>query len=213
MTRKNAFLALLAVCLLAPTPAVRAEKWRNHFDADAPARPPAFFDFVVIGTPARANWLVIQDQNPPSAPNQLSQVVEERPADSLALAIRRGVKIRDGNISVSLKKQPGRAGVVLRMTSPKDFVTLLFDGSTGDAELTSWRDGKPTPIARGKGAADNLWGRLDLTLAGPAITASWNEKELLHGVDPKPAAGQIGLATQGRGRTSFDEFVIDDGKK
>jgi hypothetical protein len=213
MTRKNVFLALFAGCLLAPTPAVRAETWRNHFDADAPSRPPAFFDFVVIGTPARANWLVIQDQNPPSAPNQLSQVVEERPADSLALAIRRGVTIRDGKISVSLKKQAGRAGVVLRMTSPKDFVTLLFDGSTGDAVLTSWRDGKPTPIARGKGVADNLWGRLDLTLAGSAITALWNEKELVHGVDPKPAAGQIGLATQGPGRTSFDEFVIDDGKK
>ena len=213
MTRKNVFFALLAVGLLAPAPAVRAERRRNHFDADAPSRPPAYFDFVVIGTPARANWLVVQDHNPPSAPNQLSQVVEQRPADSLAVAIRRGVTLRDGMISVSLKKQAGRAGVVLRMTSSKDFVTLLLDGSTGDAVLTSWRDGKPTPIASGKGVVDNLWGRLDLTLSGSAITASWNEKELLHGVDPKPATGQIGLATQGPGRTSFDEFVIDDGKK
>jgi len=212
MTRKNVVLVLLALFALAAPPAARAERWRNHFDADAPSRPPAFFDFLVIGTPARANWLVIQDHNPPSAPNQLSQVVEERPAGSLAVAIRRGVRLQDGKISVSLKKQPGLAGVVLRMTSPKDFVTLLFDGATGDAVLTSWRDGKATAIARGKGAADNLWGRLDLTLAGPAISAAWNEKDLLHGVDPKPAAGQIGLATQGRGRTSFDEFVIDDGK-
>ena len=54
-----------------------------------PMRPrgrPAFFDFVVLGTPARANWIVVQDHNPPSAPNQLTQVVRERPADSLAVA-------------------------------------------------------------------------------------------------------------------------------
>jgi hypothetical protein len=213
MTRKNVVLALLTACLLAPPVAARAEQWRNHFDADAPSRPPAFFDFLVVGTQARANWLVVQDHNPPSAPNQLSQVVEQRPADSLALAIRRGVTIQDGKISVSLKKQPGLAGVVFRMTSPKDFVTLVFDGTTGDAVLSSWRDGKATVLARGKGTADNLWGRLDLTLAGPSISAAWNEKDLLHGTDPKPASGQVGLATQGPGRTSYDEFVIDDGKK
>ena len=207
-----ALAALATVCLLAPAAAARAEKWRNHFDADAPSRPPAFFEFVVIGTPARANWIVIEDRNPPSAPNQLTQAVEQRPADSLALAIRRGVTIRDGKISVSLKKQPGRAGVVLRKTSDKDFVTLLFDGVSGEAVLTSWRDGKPTELARGKGMPDNAWGRLDLTLAGPSITAAWNETALLEGVDPKPAAGGVGLATQGPGRTSFDEFVIDDGK-
>jgi hypothetical protein len=214
MTRTRIFAGLAALAtvrLLAPA-AARAEQWRNHFDADAPSRAPAFFDFVVIGTPARANWIVVQDRNPPSAPNQLTQAVGQRPADSLALAIRRGVTIQDGKISVSLKKQPGRAGVVLRKTSDKDFVTLLFDGASGEAVLTSWRDGKPTELARGKGTADNLWGRLDLTLAGPDISATWNETALLHGKGPKPAAGAIGLATQGPGRTSFDEFVIDDGK-
>ena len=73
----RAALTLLAVALLAAAPAALAEVWRNHFDADAASRAPAFFDFEVLGTPGKANWMVVADHNPPSAPNQLTQTVAE----------------------------------------------------------------------------------------------------------------------------------------
>ena len=49
MRKKIAGALSLLVSLL---PAfAEAETWRNHFDADAAARPPAFFDAVVLGAP------------------------------------------------------------------------------------------------------------------------------------------------------------------
>jgi hypothetical protein len=39
--------------------------------------------------------------------------------------------------------------------------------------------------------------------------ATWNEKKLLEGKDPKPVTGRAGFATEGAGNASFDEFVIE----
>ena len=63
-------------------------------------------------------------------------------------------------------------------------------------------------LARGKAAIDLDWGILRVDLSGPTVSASWNEKELLQGLDAKPATGRVGLATEGPGFASFDELVI-----
>ncbi len=201
----------IAAAWLAAAPASRAEVWRNHFESDAQSRPPAFFDLQVLGEPGRANWMVLADHNPPSAPNQLTQTVANRPEGSVAVAVRRNVTLQDGKISVALKKLPSGAGLVFREASEKDFLVLLLDGKTGASVLSAYRGGKRTELAHGKAVLDQDWGLLAVSLAGPSVTATWNEKPLLEASDASPAPGRAGVATAGPGIAAFDELVIDTG--
>lgn len=201
----------LAAALLAAAPA-RAEKVRTHFDTDSAGRPPGFFDLVVWGggsPPGKAEWLVIGDVNPPSTPNKLIQTVGARPAGAIAVALRRKYDFQDGEISVGLLRGGGQSGIVFRTAGEKDFLLLLVDGASGEARLTSYVAGKPTELARGKAAIDHEWGTLAVKASGPSIEARWNGKPLLAATDPHPAAGRVGLATNGPGQASFDELVFD----
>src|SRR5512132_2690499 len=92
--------ALGAVLLVS---SARGEKVRAHFDSDSAGRPPGFFDLVVWGTPGNAEWIVLADLNPPSAPNKLIQTLDTRPAGSIAVALRRTYTLRDGDISVGIR--------------------------------------------------------------------------------------------------------------
>jgi hypothetical protein len=208
MKHSRWLFVLLAWGLWHPSPVALAETWRMDFDTDAAGRPPAFLDFETLLASGPANWLVLADKNPPSAPNQVTQTLRNRPSGSIAVALRRNVALRDGNVSVGLKKLAASAGLVLRMAGPKDFLVLLLDCSSGEARLTAYRHGAPTELARGKAAIDLDWGILKVGLSGPLVSASWNEKELLQGQDPKPATGRVGFATEGPGFASFDELVI-----
>jgi len=186
----------------------RAETWRMDFDSDAAGRAPAFMDFETLLEPGPANWMVLADKNPPSAPNQVTQTLRNRRTGSVAVALRRNVRLQDGKVSVGLKKLSASAGLVLRMAGPKDFLLLLLDCSSGQARLVAYHNGTPTELAHGKADIDLAWGILKVALSGPVVSATWNERELLQGVDPKPAAGRAGLATEGPGFASFDELVI-----
>ncbi|HEV8609549.1 MAG TPA: hypothetical protein VGS98_05710 [Thermoanaerobaculia bacterium] len=197
-----------AALLVAAAPA-GAEKVRMHFDADSAGRPPGFFDFVVWGAPGTAEWLVLGDMNPPSTPNKVIQTIDTRPAGSLAVALRRKYAFQDGDISVGVRRGSGRGGIVFRAAGEKNFLLLLLDVASGEARLTSWRDGKETELARGKATVDHDWGTLSVTASGPTLAAQWNGKLLLTATDPHPAAGRVGLATAGAGQTSFDELVFD----
>jgi hypothetical protein len=208
MKRSHWGLALLAWGLWHGASAAGAETWRMDFDSDAAGRPPAFLDLETLLEPGPAAWMVLADRNPPSAPNQVTQTRRNRPAGSVAVALRRNVTLRDGRLSVGLKKLPASAGLVFRMAGPKDFLLLLLDCSSGEARLTAYRRGTPTELARGKAAIELDWGILRVDLSGSTVSATWNEKELLQGVDPKAAPGRVGLATEGPGFASFDELVI-----
>lgn len=204
---RTAWLGLCLLTLLA-SPAV-AEKMRNHFDSDAPLRPPAFFEFAILGAPGGAEWMVLTDHNPPSAPNQVTQTYIERPVGSIAAALRSNLRLRDGTLSVGMKKGSGTGGLVLRMSDEKDFLLLLVDLATGDVRLSSSRDGRLSELARGKAIMDQQWGILSISIEGPKLEARWNEKAVLAATDPRPAEGRAGLATTGPGTVAFDEFVID----
>ncbi len=147
--------------------------------------------------------------NPPSTPNKLLQTLANRPAGSIAVALRRTYTFQDGNVSVALRKGPGRSGIALRAAGEKNFLVLFVDIASGDARLLSYRGGKPTELAHGSADVDQEWGKLSITAAGPQISAAWNEKPLLTATDPHPQAGRVGLATAGPGSVSFDEFVFE----
>jgi len=202
--------AALAVGLLLPGAAASApEKSRNHFDSDAPMRAPGFFDFLVLGAPGEAQWRTVTEFNPPSAPNGVSQVFEQRPSQSIAAAVRRNVTLKDGTVSLGIKRVAGQGGVVVRLVDEKNFIALLMDPVSGEARLMDYRQGRATELARGKGEGQREWGQLVVTLAGPKISAAWEGKPLLEGTDPAPAAGRAAIATAGPGIMTFDEFVLE----
>jgi hypothetical protein len=182
---------------------------RNHFDSDAQMRAPGFFDFAVLGAPGPAEWVVLSDFNPPSAPNQVTQIVQDRPIDSIAAALRRSVSFVDGRLSIAVKRAGGRGGILFRMASEKDFLVLLVDSGSGDARLLSYRGGKPTELARGQAGFNVEWVVLEILTAGPEVRATWAGKPLLNAKDPAPAAGRAGMATAGPGPVSFDEFILE----
>lgn len=205
-----AALTLAAAVVASQTAAVgAAEKVRNHFDTDAPMRPPGFFEFAVLGSSSPAEWKVLADYNTPSAPNQVTQTVGKRPEDSVALAIRRNVSLRDGTISVGLRNGSGRGGLALRMSGEADLLLLLVDLSSGDARLSQFTAGKPVELARARVKADRAWSILLVTLTGRKVTARWDDKPLLAATDPRPAAGRAALATTGNGPVAFDELLIE----
>jgi hypothetical protein len=192
---------LLAVFLLAAAN-LRAEKVRNHFDADTMGRTPGFFDFTVLGAPGAARWLILSDVNPPSAPNILQQVDQNRPADSIAAAVRRNYAFRDGTVSTYVRRGPGRAGLILRMASDRDFLVLLVDTATGATVLTSYRDGKATELGSGQASLARSWEKF-------TVSAFFDDRELFDATDPKPVEGQTGLVTAGPGTAGFDEFILE----
>jgi hypothetical protein len=201
--------ALLVWAALAPgSGPARADEVRNHFDSDSLMRSPGFFDLVVLGDPGKAKWLILDDPNPPSAPYRLAQVELKRPEGSIAAALRRNVELQDGTVSTFVKRGPGRAGLVLRMADPKNFLLLLADTATGELVLASYRDGQATELGRGSGALDRGWEKIAVKLAGPSVAVSVNERPVLDAKDPAPASGRVGLATTGPGEASFDELLI-----
>ena len=210
ISRSRPRLVLTAVLLAAAAGlAAQTAKIRNHFDSDMPMRPPGYFDFAVLGSPAPAQWTVLADYNPPSAPNQVTQTGMQRPADSVAVALRRNVLLQDGRLSVGLRKGSGQGGVVLRMAGEKDFLLLLVDLETGQARLASYSGGKATELARGRAELDRAWSTLSVAAAGPRVAAQWDGRPLLEASDPRPASGRTGLATAGAGAAAFDELTIE----
>jgi hypothetical protein len=201
----GALLLLFAAAAVAQI----AEKLRNHFDADGLLREPAFFDVLVLGPPGEAEWKVVGGYNPPSAPNHVSQVMPYRPSDSIAAAVRRNITFRDGAWSLALRRGNGRGGIVFRMAGEGDFLVLLVDLANGEARLSSYRKGRAADLAKGAAKASNEWGVLKISAAGPRVSAEWDGKPLLEATDPNPAAGRSGMATDGRGVVSFDEFILD----
>jgi hypothetical protein len=199
----------LAVLFLGLASAASPEKSRNHFDSDAPMREPAFFDFAILGSPGEAQWKVVTEFNPPSAPNGVSQVLAERPADSTAAALRRNVSIKDGVLSLGIKRTVGRGGLVFRMADSKNYLALLLDPVSGEARLVQCRNGRTSELASGRAEGSREWGVLGVALSGPKVTATWEGKALLEGSDAAPAAGRAGIATAGPGIMTFDELLID----
>lgn len=209
MIRRIARAALPAVLTLLTSGTAGAQVLRNHFESDGIARPPAFFDFVVLAAPGPAAWRVTAGHNPPSAPNYATQIVDTRPADSVAAALRRNSSYRDGSWSIALLRAGARGGIVFRMADEKNFLVLLVDPANGQAVLSSYRGGASTELARGTAALVNEWGVLKITATGAKVAASWDGKPLLEATDPSPAAGRAGMATAGPGIASFDEFILE----
>jgi hypothetical protein len=202
-------LAALALGALLLAASARAERIRTHFDSDSAGRPPGFFDTLVWGAPGEAEWKVLADLNPPSTPNKLIQTLGNRPAGSIAVALRRNYSFQDGEVSSAIRKGAGLAGITLRAAGEKDFLVLFLDVASGDARLWSYRAGKATEFAHGTAEISQEWGKLAITATGPEVSARWNDKPLLKGMDPHPEAGRVGLATMGPGTASFDEFVFE----
>ena len=212
MSRRLAFVALLLLAASAsaqPAHPAAPQRIRNHFDADAHLGPPAFFNFLVLGAPGPAEWKVVAGRNPLSSPNQAMQVVQGRPADSIAAAVRRNAVFQDGTWSIAIQKGAGRGGIVFRLTDEKNFRALLVDLGTGDARLIAYEKAKTAELSRGRAAVGNPWEILSVTARGPKITASWNGKALLEATDPNPAPGSAGMATAGPAIIAFDEFILE----
>jgi hypothetical protein len=208
--RRAAGAAALAggVALLAASP-LSAEQVRNHFDSDSIMRAPGFFDFVVLGAPAPARWLVLSDKNPPSAPAVAVQVESGRPDASVAAAVRRTYAYRDGTTSEFFKSGGSQAGLLVRYVDDKNYLLLLVDGRSGETVLTSVRDGKSDVLGRGKASFTEAWQKLTLQASGPAIQVSVGDAPVLQGTDPHPAAGRVGMAAAGPGEARFDELLLD----
>lgn len=196
------------LALLAASP-LSAEKIRNHFDSDSIMRPPGFFDYVVLGSPSPAKWLVLSDKNPPSAPSVAAQVETGRPDASVAAAVRRTYSYRDGTTSEFFKTGGSRGGLIVRYVDDKNYVLLLLDGKSGEAVLTSVRDGRSDVLARGKASFTEAWQRVTLEASGPSIQVSVGDAPVLAGTDPRPVAGRVGMAAAGPGEARFDELILE----
>jgi hypothetical protein len=190
--------------------AIAAETIRNHFDTDSMMRAPGFFEFVVLGPdPAPARWLVLADPNPVSAPNRLAQVELKRPADSLAAAVRRTYAFEDGSVTTFVRQSSSREGLLLRMADEKNFLVLLVDTASGEAVLTSWRDGKPSELGRGRATFARNWEKFGVVAQGTKLTVTFNDQKIFEATDPHPASGRTCLVAAGPGEASFDEFVLE----
>jgi hypothetical protein len=200
-------VGLLALLVLSAPPAI-GEKVRNHFDSDSMMSPPGFFDLEVLGSPGPAKWLILSDLNPPSAPNRLVQVERSRPADSIAAAMRRNYTFQDGMVSTFVKQAAGREGLILRMKDEKNFLVLLIDPS-GDVVLSSYSEGTPKELGRGRSVIARPWEKFSMTASGPDVSVFFNDQRLFDARDPKPVSGRTGLAAVGPGEASFDEFNIE----
>lgn len=200
----------LAVGLAALLPAAALpDQNRNHFDSDSLMRSPGFFDLVALGEPGKARWLVLADDNPPSAPNRLVQTEARLPAGAIAAALRRNVTFQDGTASTFVRQGSGHAGVILRMTDEKNFLLLLVDTASGEVVLSRYAGGTSSELGRGQSAFPHPWQKVGARLAGADVAVSFGDRPLFEAKDPKPASGRAGVAAMGPGEASFDEFVVD----
>ena len=131
------------------------------------------------------------------------------PRDRVAAALRRNAAFQDGSVSTFVKRGPGRAGLVLRLSDAKNYLLLLAD--------TRYRRAGPLELPRRQGvgartrpgAFERGWEKIGAKLDGASVTVSVNDKKIFDAKDPKPASGRAGVATTGPGEASFDEFLIE----
>ena len=162
---------------------------------------PGFFDFVVLGAPGPgASGSSLADPNPPSTPNRLAQVEPKRPADSIAAAVRRNVRVPGRNgFDVRQEGGPARQGLVLRFADEKNFLVLLVDPVTGRRVLSSYRDGKPTELGRGRAASSAL-GAVRGRRRGAGRCGALQRQEALRGAGPEAGGGARRARDGGPGR-------------
>ena len=75
--------------------------------------------------------------------------------------------------------------------------------------LSATARGRRRRSAAVKRAFAQPWQKLAVRLNGADVSVTFGEKPLFEAKDPKPAAGRAGLAAQGPGEASFDEFILD----
>jgi len=204
LSRRFGFLLALSALLARP---LAAETVRNHFDSDSLARTPGFFDFAVLGAPGKARWLILSDPNPPSAPFKLSQVEKDRPAGSIAAAVRRNYAFQDGTVSTFIERGSGQAGLILRMADDKDYLILLVDTASGEIVLSSVRGGKAVELGRSSAPLARSWEKYSVAAFGSKLSVSFGDTRLFEATDPGPRSGRTGLAAAGE--ASFDEFILE----
>jgi hypothetical protein len=107
-----------------------------------------------------------------------------------------------------VKQGAGREGLILRMKDQKNFLVLLIDPS-GDVVLSSYSEGIPKELGRGRSVIARPWEKFSMTASGPDVSVFFNDQKLFDARDPKPVSGRTGLAAAGPGEASFDEFVIE----
>jgi hypothetical protein len=95
------------------------------------------------------------------------------------------------------------------MADEKNNLVLLVDTATGEAVLSSWRDGKASELGRGRAAWARNWEKFGVVARGSSLTVTFDDQKLFDATDPHPASGRTGLVAAGPGEASFDEFVLE----
>ena len=115
---------------------------------------------------------------------------------------------QDGTSSTFFKKGGSRSGLILRYVDEKNYLLLLVDGASGEAVLTSVRDGKARCSDAARATFSDAGRSSESRRSGPSVKASLG--------DARSSKGPIRTRWRARrhrgrgpGRGAFDELVFE----
>jgi hypothetical protein len=164
-----------------------------------------------------AEWKVEADKKATSKPNVLSLVKIKNPSDTAVfnLCWTKGVKFKDGTISVKMRANSGKAdqggGPMWRVKDANNYYVARYNPLEKNFRLYYVKDGTRKQLADAKDVAvpEGQWMTITVVQKGDKIECSLDGKKLLEATDATlPEAGGVGLWTKGDAATSFDDLEV-----
>jgi hypothetical protein len=175
-------------------------------DANGNVSSPAEFEL-------QGRWTVVHD---PTAKNGLARQYSGVPTaeDQLPLAIYKPVFLKNAEISLRLKADPGQSdragGVALRITSSQDNYLVQMDARREEIVFSRMKDGASEEIADvDADMTPQAWHTLTVRLVDDEFTVSFDGKWVFTGfVKGLSQPGRVALWTRGDSVARFDNFAV-----
>jgi hypothetical protein len=207
MARAGILGALVGILYVGcPETGATAQGLTIDIGTDASAVAPAEFDlqghWAVVHDPSAHNGLVLQHSGPPASDDQF------------ALAIYKRAFLKNAEIGIRLKAEEGPSdrtgGVVLRLSSPRDYYLVQMDARREEILFSRVKDGASEEIASVDAEiTSNGWHRLTVRVVDSEFTVSFDGKWVFTGFDKTlPQPGSVALWTKGGSVTRFDNITI-----
>jgi len=214
---------LLCLVVAAPCTAGSGEKHIIDFDHVPAGALPSDWESAMTKTGGDPAWAVRHDDTAPSKPNVLAQTSADRTAGRFPLAVYRGARFLNGEVSVRFKPISGTidqaAGLVWRYVDRNNYYIVRANALENNVVAYKVLNGERTSLApRGMPSRSYgvrhpvpklVWSELKVDFNGSLAVVYLNQEKLFDLDDTTFAgAGRVGLWTKADSVMYFDDFTF-----
>lgn len=185
-----------------------------NFDNDEVGKTPASFSTALTGKGKPGNWVVMNDETAPSAPNILSQTDMDKTDYRFPLCIFDSFSSKDIDISVKFKAVNGNldqaGGIVWRYKDKDNYYVVRANALENNFRIYYVVEGKRRQFAGASvRVAPRVWHTIRVVSIDNRFEAFFDGKKLIEATDNTiQAAGRVGVWTKADSHTLFDDVKL-----